>query len=366
MNDGNLERIGSLVLKLRATVAAVMSAAAVATCTSVSESPLPILPLTPVASVHAPLSFVNDVALVTDTIACVADSYEFQIHCLAHSGRTVGTFGGKGEGPGEFQGVAKLERAAGGAIAVLDIRLDRVTVFSPHGTLLWESSAPGIRMNRLNGEHVYGYLLDFSTGIRLSIPAELDLRSGAVVWTGDAIVEGADAECLFTSLGAMSREEIWVSWNCNHELVVFENRDGPGVARLSPAYVAELPNQRDVDEYLEGLARIGAGYVRTPPRLSESYAAEYRSKPKRWYLGRGQTFKFDDQGRIWAATTYNRDERSYIEVWDGSEYLTTVEVRDRLLGYDLLGDLLAVHVERKPDRLGVAPRAIDWYRVPEF
>lgn len=278
----------------------------------------------------------------------------------------MGVFGGEGEGPGEFQSVAKLERGTGGAIAVLDISLDRVTVFSTHGTLLWEASAPGIRMKKLDGERVYGYLLDFSTGTRLSIPAEMDLGSGTVVWSGDPIAQAADAECLFTGLGAMSGEGTWVSWNCNHELVVFEDRDGPGEARLSPAYVAETPNQRDVDEYLDGMARIGAGYVHTPPRLSASYAAEYRSKPKRWYLGRGQTFRFDDQGRIWAATTYNRDERSYIEVWDGSEYLTTVEVRDRLLGYDLLGDLLAVHVERKPDRHGVAPRAIDWYRVPEL
>jgi len=164
----------------------------------------------------------------------------------------------------------------------------------------------------------------------------------------------------------MSPDGTWVSWNCNQELVVFNDSGGLGEARLSPVYSPEFPNDRDVDEYLEGMARISSGYMRAPAELSEAYAADYKSEFKRWYLGAGQTFRFDDRDRIWAATTYNRDERSYIEVWDGPEYLNTVEIQDRLLGFDLLGDLLVALVEREADRDGIAARGIDWYLVPQF
>ena len=53
-------------------------------------------------------------------------------------------------------------------------------------------------------------------------------------------------------------------------------------------------------------------------------------------------------------------------MWDGPAYLTTVEIRDRLVGYDLLGNVLVALVERQPDRDGIAARGIDWYEVPQF
>ena len=100
------------------------------------------LALEPVASVDAPLGFSNDIALVTNDITCLVDAYEFQIECRTRNGRIVGVFGRKGEGPGEFESPARIERAEGGAVALLDIRLDRITVFSVRGELLFEAPMP--------------------------------------------------------------------------------------------------------------------------------------------------------------------------------------------------------------------------------
>ena len=53
-------------------------------------------------------------------------------------------------------------------------------------------------------------------------------------------------------------------------------------------------------------------------------------------------------------------------MWDGPTYLSTVLVRDRLIGYDLLGETLVVLAERAPDAEGIAPVGIDWYMMPDW
>jgi len=52
-------------------------------------------------------------------------------------------------------------------------------------------------------------------------------------------------------------------------------------------------------------------------------------------------------------------------VWR-SEYVGSVQIRDRILGYDLFGSTLAVLVEREPDIDGIAWRAVDWYDIGEI
>jgi len=356
------------LLRFHSIAAAVSAAAAMAACTPEERPLVSALVLEPAASVDAPLSFSNDVALVTNNIACVVDAYEFQIRCLTRDGMVVGTFGRKGEGPGEFLAVTRIERADDDAVALLDIRLDRITVFSVRGDLLFEAAMPAnFSMDQLFGDRVFGITRARSDTGLVYMPTERDLRSGEILWSRDDVAEAAGTDCIAEFAGQMSPNGSLVYWNCLGELVLFEDRDGPGVVRTSPGRVEEFPNDRDVEAYLEGMARITAGAVRAPPSVSEAYANEYRSKPKRWYFSNeGPAFQFDDQGRTWAATTLNRNKRSYIEVWDGPEYLATVEIRDRLVGFDLLGDLLVALVEREPDGDGIAARGIDWYVVPRF
>ena len=94
----------------------------------------------------------------------------------------------------------------------------------------------------------------------------------------------------------------------------------------------------------------------------EPYAESYRTSPKSWYLG-ADALRFDGEGRLWAATTRDRDRFSYFDVWAGTEHLGMVRIHDRIIGYDLYGETLAVLVERRPAPDGAAPRAIDWYDI---
>lgn len=130
----------------------------------------------------------------------------------------------------------------------------------------------------------------------------------------------------------------------------------------SPTYVPEFPNDRDVAAYLEGM-RGFSGPV--PPELLKSYEEEYRAQPKRPFLGT-RTLAFDGEDRLWYATTRDRDNFSYLDVWVGTGYAGTVRIRDRLMAYDILGTTLAAVVERKPDRDGIAASAIDWYDIGDL
>ena len=157
-----------------------------------------------------------------------------------------------------------------------------------------------------------------------------------------------------------------VTTACEHELVFL---DPFAVERASvvaaPNYFAALrPNDRDVEAYLDGLARIGGGSGFLSPAQKEVYAAEYRERPRRWFLSQ-TSLAFDGESRLWAAITLGRDAFSYIEIWIGTRYAGTVRIRDRLMGFDILGSTLVALVERKPDRYGIAQRAIDWYDISE-
>ena len=107
-----------------------------------------------------------------------------------------------------------------------------------------------------------------------------------------------------------------------------------------------------------------AGGVSVAGAAMEPYAAGYREDPKMWFLT-GTPFKFDAKGRLWVGTTRDRDAYSYLDIWIGTEYVGTVRIRDRLMGYDVFGSTLAALVERAPGPDGIAERAIDWYDISE-
>ncbi|MCY3677073.1 MAG: hypothetical protein F4Z31_17460 [Gemmatimonadetes bacterium] len=337
--------------------------------------------LEPVASSPAPLSYNDDIALVTEDLACVINSFEFQVHCGERSGAIVGVFGREGDGPGEFRTLAGVERGPDGALAVVDLRLDRLTFFSTDGTYESTVSMPGaFSPDGLWGTRVFGTdhfkNMDFSelsteSPEDMLRPAhmEIDLESGEVVWERSGITEAAEIECGPIILGRPDPRGGYVFRACQELLVFFEHRDDTTATVVpSPTYVEELPNQRDVDDYLEGLARLSgtmaqaAGGVAVARSAMEPYAAGYREDPKMWFL-RGIPFDFDSEGRLWVATTRDRDLYSYLDVWVGTAYAGTVRIRDRLLGYDLFGATFAALVERAPGPDGIAERAIDWYDI---
>ena len=325
------------------------------------QSPEPIVGLEPVAAV--PLdAFGAQIALVSDDIACFPDRYEFTVMCYDRSGERLGVWGREGEGPGEFQSPITVRRWLDGQVAVFDIGAERMTLFEPTGRMISEARVPGWATS----PGVYGNRVSYVDlgGRRL---VELDVESGRVLWERvDYMTIGeTETECGRKSMGVPTPQGGWVFPACRRELVFLEHRDDAAVTVVrAPNYVEEFPNRRDIEimrSNLESTALQGAFGVPHPSRR-EQHIADYAARPKDWFMD-SFSMKFDSDNRLWIGTQHDRSAFSYIDVWTGTEYSGSVRVRDRLVGFDILGPTLVTVVMRPPGRNGISKQAIDWYDI---
>ncbi len=355
------------MLRLIAT-ASVLVTVAVTGCSSdtADES---VVGLRPFASSSAPFSTSVDVAMVSEEVACVIDSFESRIHCVDRRGRAAGVFGREGEAPGEFRGLTGIARGPDGLLGAVEFGSAQLTFFEPDGTLVSETRLPpGFQGDMLHGDRLFGFKLTMLDRERREdlpdyVPMEVDAFSGETLWERTDLADAVGLDCFTGVRGIPTPGGGLVFPACRYELAFLDHRDAPSATVVaSPAYFESLPNERDVDAYVNAVAGIGRRALALSPAQKEAYAAEFREEPKDWFLT-PVSFNFDAENRLWAATTRDRDAFSYFEVWTGTEYAGTVRIRDRLMGYDILGSTLAALVERTPDRNGFAPRAIDWYDI---
>ena len=331
-------------------VAVVVIASAALGCDS-GGTTTPTLALSPTAAVPVPFSNDGRVALVDQDVVCVTNSYEVRVRCVGRDGSVIGVFGREGEGPGEFESTPKLLRGPAGTVGTVSV--NRFSIFTPGGDLIDETTLPVSYLQlaasafgtTILGQH-------FGSGADLT-PIELDVTSGAVVWERQEIDDIAETECGGVALGVASPTGGWTFPACQRELVFLADRDAPTATVIrSPTYREEFPNERDI-------AYIEANNRRLAFRMD---VESYRATPKRNHL-RVASLAYDDQGRLWVATERDRALFSYFDLYVGTEYVGSVRIRDRILGYDLYGSTLAVLVERAPDADGIAWRAVDWYDI---
>ena len=287
--------------------------------------------------------------------ARVPDVAEFE-ECLV--------FGGEGDGPGEFRSLAFIRRGPNGTVGVFDLELSRLTVFTPAGVRVAETRLPPgfVPGGPFGTSALLGQLFKIPDGDM--VPVELDAATGEILWQRDHLDGLAQTECGELIAELPSSEGGWVFRACQREIVFLTDRDADAVTTVeAPTYVEELPNERDVEWYRDAMAGISGGAGTSLPASAwEPYLTEFRETPKRWFL-RSRPMAYDGQDRLWVATARDRDTFSYLDIYVGTGYVGTVRIRDRLMGYDLLGSTMAALVERRPGRDGIARRAIDWYRI---
>ena len=331
-----------------------------------------------IATAQVPLSAAGDIALMSDeATACVIDSYEVRVRCVDRSGDVVGVFGREGEGPGEFGWLANLVGGPDNTVGTMDHRLNRFSVFEPSGVLVSEVLLPGVAnymvpagrfAAALTGVAIVTYDTDLieagaGTAGRDAL-FKVDVASGDVVREEVPPVD-AEVECGEIIYALPNPEGGWVYVACEGHMV-FVGGDGDAAVLQAPTYTGELPNDRDVAELEEanrGTQRFGGLWDREE-------LERIRNTPKNYHLLFGQE-RFDERGRLWIATQRDRDEFSYLDVYDTEEaaFVGSVRVADRIEGFDLLGSTLVVLVDRQlrpDDPDGIAARAVDWYDVSEW
>ena len=353
-------------------VAAILGVAATTGCNRETADG-GIVSLRPAATANVPFSMHFDVALVSEDVACVITSFEPLVYCVDGQRQVVARFGREGEGPGELRRPAYVERGPDGAVAVFDLARAQMTSFRPDGTLVSEARMRvDFVATDLQDGRVLGFRLAMLDRLRPEdqsryVAAVVDVPSGEFRWERD-VADAVGRDCFSGLVGIINPKDGGiVTTACEHELVFLGHwADSVATVVPSPNYVRAFPNERDVDAYVGRVTRLGGGVSHLSAARKEAYAAGYREKPKKWHYGGGSSgLSFDGESRLWAATSRERDTFSYLDVWIGTEYAGTVRIRDRLLGYDILGSTLVAHVERKPDRYGIGQRAVDWYDISE-
>lgn len=329
-----------------------------------------------IGTASVPLSDNNQVALLADgRVACVIESYEDRVHCLDREGVVVGSFGRKGEGPGEFGGAAALVRGEAGTIGVVDYELSRFSVFEPSGAFISSVSLPGVAFSPVAS---FDTVL---TGVsrRLVMPGadddgplvtlyEVNIASGGIVREEMSPAGPWDVECGRVIDGIPDRRGGWAFLACDGYLVFDGGAGGEATVVRAPTYVEEFPDEAEVArrrEEIESFDRSLAELGLEPTESTEDQLERYRSTPKRYYLSTSQHL-FDARNRYWVATHRDLHEWSWLDVYENAEYVASVKVRDRMLGFDVMGSTLVVLVERRlgvGDADGVPDRGVDWYEV---
>ncbi|MCY4573390.1 MAG: hypothetical protein OXF01_11395 [Gemmatimonadetes bacterium] len=236
---------------------------------------------------------------------------------------------------------------------------DRVTVFEPSGTILSSVQVPfQFRPMAPFGQTIVG-AYDMSGSATYTMPvAEVDLGTGDFVQQRSLPHPselGMPMECErgYTT-GALGPAGRMAFGTCQSALVLWDGDDV--VTFRDPTYASELPTETDVETHRERW-RLAFG---VPP--SESQMLAYAETPK-WVTIPGRPLIYDDWGRLWVAIQRDRNASSHFSIFSDTTYVGSVQVRDRVEGYDLLGSTLAVLVERLPDDpAGIPGRGVDWYR----
>ncbi len=317
----------------------------------------------------------DEIVLLEVGPVCVIDTYWYRVVCTDPGGESF-TFGNEGEGPGEFTDPREILRGPAGKIGVVDGRMQRLSVFSRLGEFL--TSTPGIPRGlsgsgpAMDGTLAGSYLKRDPAGSPYFVNAEIDTATGRVV-RERAFPDEADVVDCSTPTPGPRRRQLGLGYReagggllfvtCYGEFLVwYADRDAEGpTAIVRSTYVERYPTEEDVAASLRLLNSIPAGGFR--PNLDEE---QIRARPKVWYGAR----VVDDQRRFWAVSHWNAEDvipdLSHIDMYHltdtGPEYALTLQVADKVVGMDVLGNTLAVLVERDTGGV-ISERRVDWFDV---
>ena len=369
-----------LIASLRAPlgVLAVIAVTGGACDSAATRSPVDAVALEPFAEHPVRLGEAGEIALVSEATACVVVSYESAVACYDPQGAEVALWGSEGEGPGEFpkRGPGALVRMESGRLGAWRWDLRRLSVFGIDGAHIVDYSlaVPGLvagdpvafRSGGESGDRLWltavapTYEVSFAT-IELDLATQRivsELHSGAIPLEEDQPCEDFDRTVRARLRpGAIHPSGSIHFFSCRHTIVHLADSKGGGPASVArmPTYREEYPSERDVASYRHGMRFLGAAL--------ENQVDKYRETPKLFPALPFDASAYDADGRLWVGTRAAPDS-SEVDIYDGTDYVGTVVIGDKLEGLDIHGSTMAALVERPPkDTSGMPGRGLDWYDI---
>lgn len=274
-------------------------------------------PLVLVQPEQAPFGRISDVQLGEDGSLFILDGLSRTIRVFNPDGVAVREFGGRGQGPGEFEQPGKLLWGPDGNLWVLDLRDGRLTVFSPDGELQGTYRPVNLPL-------LYPFALGFSapTTLRWVGITSPDPANPAAAWVETEVTEGAVSLVDQIALPFVEWPRLFEHRDAETSLVLpvpfsgeplfaFDPQGGlwynfsgeASLLRLSTSGDIELTVGVDIEpapvttaDQAEAMADEALAEVRN--RLGEVGVSDMKSRipDNKPYFA---TFFFDDEGSLW-------------------------------------------------------------------
>lgn len=276
-----------------------------------------------------PLQFtsIGDVAIAEDRIIWVGDGQEPRIRAFTLDGKPVTSFGRKGRGPGEIQGIHRLFPDGRSGVRLVDMLDYRVTHFDSGGKPLSIVRLPGFPFDAsASGTHdVYLLFSQFRPGTSMLRALRADADSLTTLRGPIVDFPRPDAPAEIRSMAVSPAGDVAIGDGEEEYRIRVYRRDGT-VHDVTRA----IPRARRTEAEKEAMrSRMGATAARMQAELGGSgRRAATPSMPDEKPHFHWTGFRFDPLGRLWVRTGRGNETQAVFDVFDASfTYVGEVVVR---------------------------------------
>jgi hypothetical protein len=303
----------------------------------------------------APLPFTQNFsfAVLPDSGICIFNSYDVALECGDRTWTAVHRLGRQGHGPGEYEAAAILVRAPGGAVGIVDLPNQRVTVFLADGeTRSTRMPTALLPASGIDSAWTLAALQPTRDGrahvVWLDIAGDSVLRDTVLSMAGLVDLPASPA---VSALRVESDGPFFL--RINLDFMIRLEKDGTARV-IRPDVPRRYPTDADVAERVRSLRRV---FGRAPPAGDVEH---YRRTPLPRLAG---PFTVDAAGRLWLATNAGVGDQTVVDIYDHQILLGRVRLHGRVRALRMFGDLLYALVEPLAgDSDFEAPR-MDVYRI---
>ena len=283
---------------------------------------------------------VADVAVIPNGTIWVADRDDPRLRAFTPGGVSIRSFGRRGEGPGEFAGIEKIFPADDGTIAVVDMRLFRLTRVDTTGRLISSTSVKNFPFDAAaapGSTSIHLLFSRFQPGTSFLRRAERSTDSLLPVAVSLSDFPSTQAPAEIHSLGVAPDGSIAVGeGGTEYRIRVYRAGGWRDITRNVPRKL------RTREETAEMQTRAMGNQQRARAEGGQGSTDLPREKPHFEWLG----LRYDPRGRLWVKTGRGDETRTVFDLFGGEgSYLGEIVVPGRVGGFSLNGDYLVTSGE---------------------